>query len=47
VIHRIYDELEEREMRREKKNELLVFSQLLAGCNINFNKIGERIREKR
>jgi hypothetical protein len=36
-----------REMRREKKNMLLVCSWLSLDCNINSNKNGERIREKR
>jgi hypothetical protein len=42
----IYDELEEID-GGEKKSELLVCSRLSAGFNINSNKIGERIREKR
>jgi hypothetical protein len=35
-----------REGRREKKNELLIYSRLSAGYNINSNKFDERMREK-
>jgi hypothetical protein len=32
---------------RGEKNGLLVFSRLLIGYNMNFNKIDEKIKEKR
>jgi phosphoribosyl-ATP pyrophosphohydrolase len=39
VSHQIYDELDEREKKREEKHTVN------PGCNTDSNKIGERIRE--